>query len=243
MPTNSKIQIRKGTTSDWNSANPVLASGEPGFEIDSGRLKIGNGLSAWNSLSYSYITPTGLIPGTGISIELGPNEAYCTIGVSGLSSSGIIDFNSAVDSRIENNLFNSIVKDSFLLNSASGTFIVDEGYSVGSLDVFLNGVKLSEAGGDYLATDGVSFTLSEVAPSGSVVEYLAIIPSINGGGGVNVVSSASAPTGPSIGDMWFNTDTGNVLIYLDDGNSNNWIEPFGPSQQQTTSFARSWFLS
>jgi hypothetical protein len=41
MPRKNNIQIRKGTSSDWNSVNPVLASGEPGFETDSNRLKIG----------------------------------------------------------------------------------------------------------------------------------------------------------------------------------------------------------
>ena len=32
--------------------NPILAAGEMGFEIDNNRLKIGNGITAWNSLPY-----------------------------------------------------------------------------------------------------------------------------------------------------------------------------------------------
>ena len=59
MPVNSKIQIRKGTTSDWNSANPVLASGEPGYDTTNGGLKIGNGSLSWNQLNYIGVLGTG----------------------------------------------------------------------------------------------------------------------------------------------------------------------------------------
>jgi hypothetical protein len=69
------------------------------------------------------------------------------------------------------------VKGSFLLNQPSGSFVVTEGYSVGALDVFLNGVKLSPSG-DYSASNGTSFTLTDLAPSGSIVEYLALSPGI-----------------------------------------------------------------
>jgi hypothetical protein len=51
MPRKNNIQIRKGTSSDWNSVNPLLASGEPGFETDSNRLKIGIGLN-WDDTKY-----------------------------------------------------------------------------------------------------------------------------------------------------------------------------------------------
>ena len=46
------IQLRRGTASEWTSANPVLALGEPGWERDTGRLKIGDGGTAWTSLPY-----------------------------------------------------------------------------------------------------------------------------------------------------------------------------------------------
>lgn len=46
----STIQVRRGTAAQWSSANPVLAAGEPGFETDTGVLKIGDGSTAWSSL-------------------------------------------------------------------------------------------------------------------------------------------------------------------------------------------------
>ena len=47
-----RIQLRRDTSTNWSAANPVLASGEQGFETDTLKLKIGNGVSAWNSLAY-----------------------------------------------------------------------------------------------------------------------------------------------------------------------------------------------
>lgn len=48
----TQIQVRRGTAAQWTSANPTLASGEWGFESDTGKVKIGNGSSAWSALSY-----------------------------------------------------------------------------------------------------------------------------------------------------------------------------------------------
>lgn len=47
-----RIQIRRDTKAKWVDLNPILAAGEMGFEIDNNRLKIGNGITAWNSLPY-----------------------------------------------------------------------------------------------------------------------------------------------------------------------------------------------
>lgn len=48
-----KIQIRRDSAANWTSNNPVLASGEIGFETDTGNIKIGDGSTAWTSLSYT----------------------------------------------------------------------------------------------------------------------------------------------------------------------------------------------
>lgn len=47
------IQIRGGTAASATSANPVLAVREMGVETDTGKIKVGNGVTAWNSLPYS----------------------------------------------------------------------------------------------------------------------------------------------------------------------------------------------
>jgi hypothetical protein len=46
------FRFRRGTASEWTEENPVLRSGEPGVEIDTNRLKIGDGVRTWNLLPY-----------------------------------------------------------------------------------------------------------------------------------------------------------------------------------------------
>jgi hypothetical protein len=48
----SRIQLRRGSSQDWTTTNPLLSEGEVGFEVDSGKFKIGNGSSLWSSLEY-----------------------------------------------------------------------------------------------------------------------------------------------------------------------------------------------
>jgi hypothetical protein len=50
-----RIQLRRGTASEWTAANPVLAEGEVGFESDTKKVKIGDGTTAWSSLSYGVV--------------------------------------------------------------------------------------------------------------------------------------------------------------------------------------------
>lgn len=54
------IQFRRDTAANWTSANPVLASGELGLVTDTGAYRIGDGVTAWNSL-----------PAVGLAPELG----------------------------------------------------------------------------------------------------------------------------------------------------------------------------
>ena len=51
------IQIRRGTSSQWSSANPVLASGELAISTDLEKIKIGDGSSTWSNLLYINLTP------------------------------------------------------------------------------------------------------------------------------------------------------------------------------------------
>lgn len=49
-----QIQIRRDTASNWSSNNPTLAAGEQGWESDTNKMKVGDGTTAWNSLSYFH---------------------------------------------------------------------------------------------------------------------------------------------------------------------------------------------
>ena len=46
------LQLKRGTAARWVELNLVLDAGEPGFEYDTKKLKIGDGKTAWNDLPY-----------------------------------------------------------------------------------------------------------------------------------------------------------------------------------------------
>ena len=47
-----RIQVRRGSETDWSGVNPILAAGELGVVTDTRKIKVGDGSTAWNSLSY-----------------------------------------------------------------------------------------------------------------------------------------------------------------------------------------------
>ena len=67
------IQLRRDLASNWTSANTLLAEGEIGYETNTGKLKIGDGVNTWNSLAYwesgasTLPTQTAVVTATGAS--------------------------------------------------------------------------------------------------------------------------------------------------------------------------------
>lgn len=55
-----RIRIRRDTATNWNNYNPVLGIGEAGYETDSNKLKIGNGLTHWSGLPYLMGSQDGI---------------------------------------------------------------------------------------------------------------------------------------------------------------------------------------
>lgn len=59
------IRFRRGTTTQWETANPVLASGEPGYDLTLDVFKVGDGTSTWMQLPIQSTGTPGGDPGTG----------------------------------------------------------------------------------------------------------------------------------------------------------------------------------
>lgn len=61
-----QIQLRGGTAAEWASANPILADREFVVETDTKKSKIGDGVTAYNSLPYNPLVgvPTTIDGGT-----------------------------------------------------------------------------------------------------------------------------------------------------------------------------------
>lgn len=48
-----RICFARDDSENWIIANPILKAGEPGYEINTGYFKIGNGINCWNELPYA----------------------------------------------------------------------------------------------------------------------------------------------------------------------------------------------
>jgi hypothetical protein len=80
-----RILFRRDTSTNWESNNPVLGSGEPGYETDTNKLKVGDGSTAWSSLpilnSAGITGPTGDVDWGNINSSLiADNDSTYDIG-------------------------------------------------------------------------------------------------------------------------------------------------------------------
>jgi hypothetical protein len=102
-----QLQFRRGTSSEWNSANTILALGELGLETDTNQFKIGNGASGWIELPYG-----GLV---------GPQGDAGANGVDGISvtSANIVSGNLILT------LSNSDTIDAGFISGAGGSSIAN----------------------------------------------------------------------------------------------------------------------
>jgi hypothetical protein len=185
MSVDTLIQIRRGTVSQWTNASGLLGhgilyQGELGYETDTGRYKIGDGITHWASgLEYAAVIPSGFIGNSGINIVKGTNGSSITIGVTGLTSSYISDFNSAVSG-----LVTSI--------SVSAEEIMD---IVGSGLVGTSGIKVDYQDSSNQIVVGVTgISSSEVTNFNSSVSGLLPVKNIIAGTGIGVSSSSQEYT-------------------------------------------------
>lgn len=49
----TRIRLRRDLAATWTSVNPVLLDAEPGYETDTGKMKIGDGSTTWANLAYA----------------------------------------------------------------------------------------------------------------------------------------------------------------------------------------------
>ena len=76
----TRMQQRRGTASQWTSANPVLNAGEMGWESDTNKFKIGDGTNHWANLDYFTDINSTVNPafGTSITFEGATADSYET---------------------------------------------------------------------------------------------------------------------------------------------------------------------
>jgi len=142
-----KFQLRRDTAANWSSTNPVLSQGEPGWDLTNNILKIGDGATAWNSLS---TTDYGDYLASGISYD---NTS------SGLTATQV---QAAIDE-----LNNRIPADSSLANPA--ITVVSSANELTAIDVQITNFDVlatysfTVTGGTVSGTYPYTWTLPEVS--------------------------------------------------------------------------------
>ena len=78
MPVNTRLRVRRGSSSDWNTAGfPTLENGELGLDTTLKRLKVGDGTTTWDDLPWSTFPLSGI----GFASDALPFQAGSGIGV------------------------------------------------------------------------------------------------------------------------------------------------------------------
>jgi lipoprotein-anchoring transpeptidase ErfK/SrfK len=85
----TRMQQRRGTASQWTSSNdgdgPILNAGEIGWESDTNKFKIGDGVSYWADLTY-FVDATDVIASS-LGSYLQDSDVGAISGVAGLDAS------------------------------------------------------------------------------------------------------------------------------------------------------------
>ena len=169
----TQIQIRRGTAAQWTSANPTLAAGEWGYETDTGKVKIGNGSTAWNSLGY---TGAGDIEGVTASTGLSGGGTSGTVSLS-------IDTSVTADLTTAQTLTNKTLTAPVInlaLNAQTGTT-----YTFALTD---NG-KLVTASNASAQTYSIPTNATTAFPTGTQINIIQI-----GAGQVTIQAASSGTT-------------------------------------------------
>jgi len=72
-----EFRDRRDTADTWAIKNPILAEGEHGLELDTGKFKIGNGIKRW--LELPYYAPVGVASSSELNqhvVSLTPHPVY-----------------------------------------------------------------------------------------------------------------------------------------------------------------------
>jgi hypothetical protein len=116
----TRMQQRRGTATQWTSTNdgdgPILEVGEIGFETDTGKFKIGDGINRWIDLDY-FLDESEIDSITGdyvLSSTLGQNNGVATLDGSGKLTSSQIPTSLATTNYVDTAVSN-------LIDAAPGT--------------------------------------------------------------------------------------------------------------------------
>ena len=138
------IQFLRGTKSEVTVSNKVLADGQPLYEKDTNKLKVGNGSTAAKSLPYVKVdtdselssTSTNPVQNKVINTELGKKLPLSGGTMTGALTTKGIKLTSGTD--YGTTLPSSPVTNQLFFQTAGTNFVLDNVYPVGSIYMNVN---------------------------------------------------------------------------------------------------------
>jgi hypothetical protein len=137
----------------------ALSQGELGYDLSLKKFKVGDGTSLWNGLSWATIIGTDLVGSSGINISYAAGSGVATVSVSGLTSSYLSDFSSAVSGLLP---VKSIIAGNNITVTPSG----DNGFVISS-PVNENTVK-DIVGSTITGVSGIAFNYNSTAKTATI---------------------------------------------------------------------------
>jgi hypothetical protein len=204
-----KIYIRRSATPNKVPTTDQLALGELAINTNDGKL-------------YLEQDPNGVGIGTTIvcvnpfNVGVG-SLAYDINFTAGNVGIGTDDVTTAVGSNNTAVLAAGIVTAYKFYGDGSGLTNLPSGGGGGT-----SGITVLDSGasiGTGIGTINFGNNLSVSALSAGIVTVTAS----GSGGGSNVSISTDAPSSPTSGDLWWDSDVGELYIYYADGDSNQWV--------------------
>ena len=228
------------TAYNQQSLNDIaIVSGTPSISATSGALQVAGGVgvigniylqgnldvSGGNIIANQNVTSTSTVTGSMV-----------VRGQGGIGVGGNVNIGGNL-SVLQTATFAQNVQIAANLTSG-GTYFSAAGLTVNQGNITATGFTVSN--GNITATGNTAIISGLTITDGGIgnLTSLSVIgaATIGGnldvtgrvtGGGIRKTSSATAPAGPVVGDIWYKTDTDVYYQYINDGTSNFWIDIAG----------------
>jgi len=121
---------------------------------------------------------------------------------------------------------------------AGGKITWGAGSATGDVTLYRSAANTLKTDDTLVATTGIVTLATDGAPSTALANGALAVDTTNdvfyfrssgawqevSGGGASLTVSETPPSSPEAGNLWFESDTGNTLVYYTDANTSQWVE-------------------
>ena len=121
---------------------------------------------------------------------------------------------------------------------AGGKITWGSGSATGDATLYRSAANILKTDDTLEAASGIVTLATDGAPSAALANGAIAVDTTNdtfyfrssgswqevSGGGASLTVSDTPPSAPEAGNLWFESDTGNTLVYYTDANTSQWVE-------------------